>query len=383
MLKKIINRIKEILITFIDLYKFKQLIVTNNNKLNVFISHSADASGGAPVVLYELAKELNKSNDSKVVFLTHRNGNLVKLCKENNIEVFETFFLYRIYLILLNKFYKDINFIVVNTIVNYSYLQYLEKLNYLGKVIWWVHESKDLLVSYKKIIRKYNLPCFKICCVSDNIVNNIIKLTNLSASDLRLLPYGINDNGILPEKKREKIFSISIIGRLSERKNQFELIQAYKILPSTLKNNIKINIVAGSYDINYLEKLKKAITNCTNINICNPIPRDQMKKVYENSDLIVCTSKDDPLPVVVTEAMMYGKLFITSNKTGQASFIKNKYNGYIYNRGDVKFLSEFIKDCFLNYTKYNVIRYKTRELYLKTFSLQGVHSSLKDILEKM
>ena len=59
------------------------------------------------------------------------------------------------------------------------------------------------------------------------------------------------------------------------------------------------------------------------------------------------------------------------------------FNGIFLLGNRLNFLSEFIKDCFLNYTKYNVIRYKTRELYLKTFSLQGVHSSLKDIVEKM
>jgi glycosyltransferase involved in cell wall biosynthesis len=45
---------------------------------------------------------------------------------------------------------------------------------------------------------------------------------------------------------------------------------------------------------------------------------------------LICASRDDPMPVVVTEAMMFSKVCICSENTGSANIIQDGNSGFVY-----------------------------------------------------
>ena len=76
MIKKIYYKLLEFARAISDRGKFRKLFKGHQGeKFIILISHSGDTGGGAPVVLYELAKSLNKSNN--VIFLTHGRGKII------------------------------------------------------------------------------------------------------------------------------------------------------------------------------------------------------------------------------------------------------------------------------------------------------------------
>lgn len=382
MIKKIYCKLLEFARAISDWGRFRKLFKGHQGeKFIILISHSGDTGGGAPVVLYELAKSLNKSNN--VIFLTHGRGKIIDLCKKQNIGVFETSFLYRKYLKQIKANSEKIDFMVINTAVLHFYLSYLEKLKFPGKVIWWIHESNDLVNKYQEYIREYNLKHFRICCVSPLVKASIRDACQIDEDKLSLLPYGIVDKGALPAQNRIEPFIISLIGRIDERKNQIELVQAYKKLPSSLQKKIRLLMVAGSCDEGYLRKLTPLIEGQANIKIIGPVPRDKMQDIYSKSNLIVCTSKNDPLPVVITEAMMYGRLFITSNETGQALIAEKAFADFIYESGDTDELARIIERICTHYNGYNDFYVKERQLYLSDFSISGAVNNLREIVKEM
>lgn len=382
MIKRVYYKLIELISSFCDWIRFRSFFRQQpNKKFIVLVSHSGDTGGGAPVVLYELAKELN--TDSNVIFLTHTRGRVIKSCKKNNINVFVTSFLYKKYLKLINQYTDKIDFVVINTAVLYPYLSYLEKLEFPGKVVWWIHEGSYFIDKYKNKIKQYKLRSLRICCVSQIVKVSLESACQINGSKLSLLPYGIVDKGLLPVQHRTNPFIITLIGRIEERKNQIELVQAYKQLPNALQDKIKILMVAGSYDKDYLAKLDAATSDQANISIIGPIARDKMRSIYSKSNLIVCPSKSDPLPVVITEAMMYGRLFVSSDGTGQALILKDTFKEFIYKRGNVGELAKIITMVYTHYNDYQPFYEKERSIYLSEFTISGTINKLKGIVKEM
>lgn len=112
-----------------------------------------------------------------------------------------------------------------------------------------------------------------------------------------------------------------------------------------------------------------------------PIKRENMPMIYEKSSLIVCPSIDDPLPVVVTEALMLMCPVITSSKTGQFSIIKDGVNAFSYDVGSVKQLCQKIQKVYDTDDLTTILR-KGRETYLQYFSPDVVKRNFTKYLKQ-
>ena len=370
-LKRGIKFIKRMIYSYFDFKNFRKTL--NNNKNNIIlISHNADGGGGAPVVLYDYAKYLKKCNKNNVIFLSEKPGTLYK---NKEIKVFLMEKLYKKYLKEIEKNKNKIKYIVVNTIVCCKYVKKMEEIDI--PIIWWIHEEKKILEKNASQFRSININS-KIngMCVSDRIEEDLKKIRN----DIQysIMYYGVEDQYNNQFKKRNsQKFVICVIGRICERKNQIQVIEAYNnIKNKKIKNEIEIVFVAGSWNREYRRKLEENIKKNNKIKIIGPLERNEMKRVYENSDLIVCSSIDDPLPVVITEAMMYKKHFITSNATGQAKIIKDGYNGFVYDSNNTQQLTDKILKIYNRDYNKDILN-NGRELYKNNFSFNIIEEKIE------
>lgn len=49
---------------------------------------------------------------------------------------------------------------------------------------------------------------------------------------------------------------------------------------------------------------------------------------------MICPLKEDRMPTVVAEAMMYGVPCLVSDSIGTASYVKDGFNGFVFHNGD-------------------------------------------------
>ena len=109
---------------------------------------------------------------------------------------------------------------------------------------------------------------------------------------------------------------------------------------------------------------------------------DEMQVLYEKIDVVVCPSREDPLPVVLTEGMMNKKLCIMSDNTGTASLIKHKQNGLICKTGDVESLAEQIRWVIYNTEKLEAFAERGRRLYESVFSIDVFEKRILSIINE-
>mgnify|MGYP001112360987 CR=1 FL=1 len=370
---KCIRHIKWMFSSMFGYFRFKKII---NNSTFVFISHNGDSAGGAPVVLFELMKTLK---GEQMVFLCEKPGKIIGQCKDENIPAFCTYLFQHRYLSAIIN--VQVKTIVVNTFAAYMSILFLNKKKIKIPVLWWIHEERGLIERYRSYVPKTLNNNIRILCVSHRVEMDLLELCPQYNNRTDIFYYGCRDLfEKIPEYfPRQENFRISVIGRICKRKNQMQVIEAYNCLDKSYQAHIYVDFVAASYDEDYKKIFDAAISGNSHFSYRGPIQREDMPKIYKDSNLIICASIDDPLPVVVTEAMMFMCPVIASSGTGQFSIIKNGINGFSY---DVTSLSQLCQAIQMVYDAADLVDVmkKERETYLQYFSTEAVNINFKKLL---
>ncbi len=174
-----------------------------------------------------------------------------------------------------------------------------------------------------KLIHKFLVPLWKL--ITSNAEKIVLPSKNLEALAKKINPKlktSVIPNGIELNKFSSNVMKkkqILIVTRMFKRKGVQYFLEAVK----GLEKDYDINIVG---DGPYLEILK-GISRINNlkINFQGYLDNlsDQLKKLYEESEIFVFTSESENFPVVLLEAMLSGMAIITTNDTGCAEVVGN------------------------------------------------------------
>lgn len=135
------------------------------------------------------------------------------------------------------------------------------------------------------------------------------------------------------------------VGSINARKSQADIIEAFAILPPTLRVRCHLALV-GAKPSPYLDALRVRIAElgndiATRVDI---IPEtDKIAKWYRAADLFVFASRNESYPRVVVEAMLFGLPIISSAVFGTKEQIVNNESGLLFEPGNIKELSIALK----------------------------------------
>lgn len=184
------------------------------------------------------------------------------------------------------------------------------KLKYKHKTICSYHSGeihKDKVFLYELLDKKTAFLSNKNIAIS-----NLIKKQLLSNNTNVVYNFIFKDPKY---KNNNKLKDVSFVGRLSEEKNPQDFIDI-----ANNKKDLNFNIF-GDGDLN------KIINESDNIEFYG-YTKDQ-DKIWNNTDVLLITSKYEGLPYVLIEAMSRG-LIVISYKVGEIpEIINNGVNGFI------------------------------------------------------
>ncbi|WP_033956483.1 glycosyltransferase [Psychroserpens jangbogonensis] len=119
------------------------------------------------------------------------------------------------------------------------------------------------------------------------------------------------------------------VGRLEEEKGIGLLIEAFNDLSEDKKIRLnKIHIVGDGIAMNdYKNRANKSALNFV---FHGFLSRDDVHKIYKESNVIILPSVSEGFPKVITEAMNYGCLPMVSNISSIENYVKNEINGFLF-----------------------------------------------------
>jgi len=284
----------------------------------------------------------------------------------------------------LRKIIKDINPDILHIRSRVpAWLVYIANKKLGIKVVSTVHGFNSVGF-YSSIMQKADA----VICVSNSIKEYIQKNYNTSESKITVIPRGIDLDLFNPKnidldfienfKKEHNLkdkFIISSVGRITQLKDYETFIKAVQLVKKE-KEDIMALIVGGvrSDKEDYLESLKTLI-NELNLqeNIIFTGSQSKIAEIYALSNVVVSSSKKpESFGRAVAEAIALNTPVIATNHGGVKDIIKKNENGFFFNVGDEKKLSEkILKSQELNFDGYKYIseNFSLNNMVDKTFEV--------------
>ena len=194
---------------------------------------------------------------------------------------------------------------------------------------------------------------------------------------------------VIDEKKVQELksnynlkdeFIIGMVGRIEKEKGQYILIEAMKQLQNL---NIKALIIGHTMDEEYLEKLKKSVTDLglQDKIIFTGFTKD-VNEHMKLCDTVVLATKKETFGLVVVEAMANRVCSIATNNGGPLEIIDDEINGLLFDRtsSDLALKIEYL---YNNPQKKLSFAYAGYEKARREFDHEKQMQKLYDLIEKM
>lgn len=355
-------------------------------KYALLVSHEASLTG-APVALKNLATVL-MSLSITPIFLSPSFGKLIDECVRDGIScivlpsVLQNLQCRSNFLLLARNLF---DFIVVNTVVSYPCVSQLIDTD--TPVLWWIHESDE---SYSETVVRFMpsrlSPNVHVFAGGNYAREVLLKYRpNYVVGDLI---YPTPDTPVLKNPslplidKKDKVLFVCV-ATIQKRKGQTNLVKAISTLEKAVLNNCLFLFVGKSHDSTMLKEIENAAKNYpNNVVRLDEVAHSDLLRIYEQMDVLVCPSIDDPLPIVITDALCRSKLIICSDLVGSASYLKSHNAAIIYDGSDPYALGVSIKEALRSFNSFQEIRENARSLFEDLFSYGAFTKKFKTILSK-
>lgn len=238
--------------------------------------------------------------------------------------------------------------------------------------IWWMHESNDKDFKQFPIIVQSNVYYYgggtRVLCYFHKYHPDV---------KMKKWLYCLSDD-IVPTKRLSNKVRISVIGIINQRKGQDILIKALDELPEELTNKITVDIVGEIREnIINIDEVKKSRPY---INYLGLMTQEELKKYFSTVDILICPSRDDPMPVVVTQAMQNSIACIVSDQVGQSEYISDGVNGFVFRSEDYNDLANKIEYCLHHQSDIRAIGKKSKKIFDDFFSEKVMAENLSNII---
>ena len=192
--------------------------------------------------------------------------------------------------------------------------------------------------------------------------------------------YAIPDSIINEKRKGENNKIIfATIGTVCELKGIDVFLNAITKLSNTTKAEFWI---VGTGTKEYYEQIKPLIEYSPSIIVKGKLGRKEMKQALSMIDVVVMPSREDSLPIAVTEGMMSSAACIVSDRCGSKDYIKNGENGVIFPSENIDELAKFMQCLIDNPSLIAEVGKKARNTYERFFSMSVFENNLKIEIKK-
>ncbi len=180
------------------------------------------------------------------------------------------------------------------------------------------------------------------------------------------------------------VLDITIVGHVSEIKNQLSAIKAIQLLSKNGKN-VHLTLV-GDDTTNYAEICREYVQDN---NISHLVEfagfQSNVAQILSNTDVFLSASTWESFPSSIVEAMAMGVPIVSTPAGGISEILEDGVNAYLIDGFDeyaiYSKLDQFITDCTT--MKINEISKNSRETFEKFFSKAAVGKSLQKLYADM
>lgn len=342
----------------------------------LLLSHDL-TMGGPALALYHMGQALRKQG-KKIVIVSMLDGPLREVLVQVGIPVIVDVNL-QVETMCDARWLEKFRLIVCNTI---NFHVFLSKRNTDTPVLWWLHDSAFFYDGVNPdVLRAVSSEKMEVCAVGP-VARKAMESyrPDLLVEDLL---YGVMDEAELVKRKgkdEDKVRFVTI-GYIEARKGQDILIQAIREMPGDMRKRAEFFIVGQDNSV-LAGRIREEIKDIPETVMTGVLDREKIHELLEQADVLVCPSREDPMPTVAAEAMMHSVPCILSDATGTAGYIQDGVNGIVFHSEDARRLAEKLIWCIEHPKQLLDMGMRAREVYENVFSMQVFEEKVRNVLLK-
>lgn len=351
-------------------------LAVNRGKKVLLAAHDFSYTG-VPVALMNMAVVL-KTMGYAVLIAGLTGGKLVRELKKNKIDYLEE----------LNIFYGTdyfgkmaslFDYIVAGTLVLNKFVRRCSTFS--NRILWWLHESDRRM--YDDMDFSWLSENIKIYGGGKRVID-VFRMYH-TGKDIGSLLY------FLPETKLSDYktdtgnkITFAVIGVISHRKAQDIVVDAVRHMPQRYRGSFQCLIIGApsGMEPGYCAEIENEITGMDEVKRIGELDQEQLDQSFNDIDVLLCPSRDDPMPIVVTQAMMHGKVCIVSENVGQAEYIRQAENGFVFKNENMEELAGYMIWVMEHKKALYDIGECSRMVYKEKFSAEVMEKNIRDIFAR-
>ncbi|MEY2560581.1 MAG: hypothetical protein QOG51_996, partial [Verrucomicrobiota bacterium] len=266
----------------------------------------------------------------------------------------------------LRELSSGFDVVVANTIVSWPAVRAAHSE---GKpVIWYVHET---LVAVR-LIREISQiePTLELATLLITPTRKTAQiLQGLTRTPIEVVPYGIPvAEG--PRNRDGNCRAFITAASLEPRKGQDVLVEAIAALPAEIRDSCSFKVVGRQLERPFATKVKAKAAGLSQVEFIGERDHAQTLALIAESDSLICSSRDETMPITILEAMSLGKVVITSDVGGIGEWVQDEMNGLLVPREDPQALARAIERCVNDPKLVARLRAAARRTFEQHFTLE-------------
>jgi glycosyltransferase involved in cell wall biosynthesis len=307
----------------------------------LFVSHDLTLSG-APILLLHLARWCRR-NGMFVTVMAPADGPLREKYETAGIPLIidplcetghESF----------GKFARDFDCVLTNTVRTEGAVRAAHEAKV--PVIWWVHETQvgeHYLREEAKL--RSALPLADAILAPTERTASVYR--PFTEAPVKCSPYGIPDvrNEGDGESKRTPtdVLRFLLLGSIEPRKGQDIFLEALSLLPDWVQKVAEFRLIGRVMDQDFGSRIEKSAARLPNVSIEAEGDHRAALDAIRHCDVLVCSSRDEALPVTILEALSLGKAVVSARVGGIAEVLTDAENALLVRPEDPKAMASAIQ----------------------------------------
>ena len=344
----------------------------------LFVSHETTLTG-APIQLLHLVRWLQKDGWDLAVAAPEP-GPISNLLAADGIEVvIHPGLLEEPGHEKLRELSAQFDVVVANTIVSWPAVRAAQRE---GKpAIWYLHET---LVAVRLIRQIAELePTLELATLLVTPTRQTARIfQGITATPIEVVPYGIPEAATAAPNHAEGCNAFITVASIEPRKGQDILVEAIKALPKGIREAARFKIVGRPLERPFFEQVNTSAAGLSGVEFTGERNHSDSLKMLAASDSLICSSRDETMPITILEAMSLDKVIISADVGGIAEWVRDGMNGLLVERENPAALAHAIARCFTDKKLVARLRAGARRTFERHFTIEKFATSFARLLRQ-
>ncbi len=270
---------------------------------------------------------------------------------------------------------------VANTLVMWAAVRATNEQNI--PVLWYIHES--LVARHLIALNPEIVPALGM---ADVLVMPTHRTAQLYASftdrPIEVVPYGIPIPRIpadLPAGN-PAVIRFLLLGTYEPRKGQDLFLEAIKQLPSSTMSRASFQMAGRVLDQSFHEALTRQKAPLPSVTLRGALSHDEALAASAATDVLVCASRDETMPIAILEAMSLGKAIVATTVGGIAEWLRDGVNALLVPLEDDRALTGALRRCLEEPGLIKSLGENARQTFFEHFSIDRLGERFVALFEQ-